>query len=201
MAVLAILRVYTGDSVWSRPAGLRALDIIVRGAGGSGSETVGGGGGALTINTQRRISPLELPATCAITVGLGGTNGGDGGASSFGDLLIAPGGRGGLNGGGGGLTFAPGGRGGAAGQPGQTVTSGVVRLLAAGGGGAGSGSTGGGSGRVPGGTTLPPFWEWCQSGGGGHSGQPGGYPSGGGGAGAAGAHGLVTVIEYYTTED
>lgn len=200
MPVLAVLRIYTSNDMWLKPAGLRALDVIVRGAGGAGNASVGGGGGALTINTARRLSPLELPASVPILVGAGGSAGGDGGASAFGDLFTAPGGTGGATGGAGGLTFAPGGKGGAAGQPGQTVTSGPVRLLAAGGGGAGSGSTGGGSGRVPGNTSHPMFWQWCQSGGGGHSGQPGGYPCGGGGAGAAGAAGLVTLIEYYTTE-
>ena len=201
MPVLAVLRTYTGNATWTKPAGLRALDVLVRGAGGAGSASVGGGGGALALNTQRRLSPLELPASVPVIVGIGGASGGDGGASAFGDLFAAPGGSGGLAGGKGGVTFCPGGNGGTAGQPGQTVTSGIVRLLAAGGGGAGSGSTGGGSGRVPGNTNLPVFWEWLQSGGGGNSGQAGGYPCGGGGAGAAGAHGLVSLIEYYTTED
>lgn len=200
MPILAVMRIYTSTATWSKPTGLRALDVLVRGAGGGGSSSTGGGGGALAINTARRVSPLELPETVLVTVGAGGTGGGDGGGSSFGDLFAAPGGTGGTGGGAGGLTFARGGDGGTSGQPGETVTAGVVRLLAAGGGGAGSGSVGGGSGRVPGNTSHPIWWEWVQSGGGGNAGQPGGFPCGGGGAGASGADGAVTVIEYFTEE-
>lgn len=90
-----------------------------------------------------------------------------------------------------------GGNGGAAGQPGQSVSSGVVRLLAAGGGGAGSGSVGGRSGFAAPAAGRPLWWQWLQSGAGGDAGQPGGFPSGGGGApNGAGGGGCVSVIEY-----
>ncbi len=185
------MRVYTTNDTWTMPAALLALDVLVRSPGGTGSGTVGGGGGAAIQRT--RISPNDLPATATITV----TSGGSETPTSFGDLISAQPGLNGANGGAGGLAPATrGGNGGAAGQPGQSVTSGVVKLLAAGGGGAGSGSTGGGSGLVPAGGTSPALWEWCQSGGGGNSGQTGGFPSGGGGAGAAGAAGVVVLIEY-----
>ncbi|WP_064075923.1 glycine-rich domain-containing protein [Prescottella equi] len=157
------------------------------------------------------------------------TFGGNGGESSFGDFAIVAAGRGGGDGyvfaaAAGGLSFLRGGHGGVNGSPGESVTSGVV-LLMAGGGGGGSGAgyvngnplpsqgDGGWSGQVPPGVSLPSYWQACQSGGGGRGGgygalaQPGGFPAGGGGggdgggqAGANGAAGCVTVIEYIEGE-
>ncbi|WP_280471019.1 hypothetical protein [Nocardia cyriacigeorgica] len=189
------MSVFTANGTWTQPARLLRIDVLVRGAGGSGSSTIGGGGGAAVL--VEHIRPADLAETVAITVGHGGTAGGDGGDSLFGDYIRAPGGRGGLAGGEGGMVAGMrGGNGGTAGQPGQSVTSAPRQLLAAGGGGAGSSSTGGRSGLVPANTSHPIYWEWLQSGGGGHAGQPGGFPSGGGGANAPGAGGCVSILEY-----
>lgn len=195
---IAVMRVYTSDAIWTPPDRLRRVDVLVRGGGGAGSASVGGGGGAAV--HLERVNPDELDTTVSVIVGLGGISGGGGGPSSFGSI-VAPGGAGGSNGGSGGVVAGMrGGNGGASGQPGGAATSGPVRLLAAGGGGAGLGSTGGRSGLVPANTGYPIFWQWCQSGSGGNSGQPGGFPSGGGGANGAGADGAVTVIEYLLPE-
>lgn len=192
--LVAVMHVYTSNTIWIKPQRLRRVAVLVRGAGGAGSTTIGGGGGAAVL--LDRVNPDELADVIVVGVGIGGASGGDGTSSAFGDI-VAPGGAGGINGGAGGLVAGMrGGNGGASGQPGQSATSGPVRLLASGGGGAGLGSTGGKSGIVAAGISNPTFWQWCQSGGGGNSGSPGGYPSGGGGANAAGADGVITVIEY-----
>lgn len=195
---IVVMRVYTTSATWTKPERLQRIDVLVRGAGGAGNADIGGGGGA-AVHVER-IRPADLGATVAVVIGSGGTSGGDGQQSIFGEI-VAPGGMGGNNGNSGGVVAGMrGGSGGASGQPGGSATSGPVRLLAAGGGGAGLGSTGGKSGIVPANTGYPIFWQWCQSGSGGNSGQPGGFPSGGGGANAAGAAGVVTVIEYLSPE-
>ncbi|MFC9874890.1 hypothetical protein [Nocardia salmonicida] len=190
------LRVYTENDVWTQAPRLQGIELVGRSAGGSGSATVGGGGGA-AILTPKRIRAADLPLTVSVIVGAPGSSGGAGGDTSFGDIVV-PGGQGGSTGGKGGLLAGMrGGAGGTAGQPGESVSSAPVRLLAGGGGGAGSGSTGGRSGLVPAGGTSPAFWQHGQSGGGGNSGAAGGFPAGGGGAGALGAAGCLTIIEYY----
>ncbi|WP_378736096.1 hypothetical protein [Nocardia brasiliensis] len=190
----AVLRLYSANGTWHKPTDLESIEIIVRAGGGGGNATDGGGGGAAV--HPRRIRASQLPDTIAITVGPGGDLGNDGGTTAFGDLITAPPGLGADHGGTGGPSYIRGGNGGGPGQPGESVTSGVVALLAGGGGGAGSGSTGGASGLVPAGTSRPVLWEAGQSGGGGHDRRPGGFPAGGGGAGAHGAAGLLTLIEY-----
>lgn len=87
----------------------------------------------------------NVPAVVEIVVGVGGTNGEDGGNSSFWDV-IANGGSGADNGGAGGLATMRGGAGGLNGADGVSVTSTPIRLLAGGGGGAGLGKRGGTSG-------------------------------------------------------
>ncbi|BCF84514.1 hypothetical protein RQCS_40590 [Rhodococcus qingshengii] len=206
MAVKTNMRVFTaGTWVWEKPDNLAKVDVVLRGAGGGGASSAsdgsggaGGGGGAAV--EKLRIPAALLPDRVNVSVGAGGTSGGDGGDSTFLDLT-AFGGHGGNSDRLGGLSYMRGGTGGARGQPGESVTSADVRLLAGGGGGGGRGSIGGKSGRGFGNPLRPFFWEWCQSGSGGDSGQPGGYPAGGGGAGAVGGDGLVTVIEYFIGEE
>ncbi|NQE88713.1 hypothetical protein [Nocardia terpenica] len=190
-----VLRVFTSNDTWHKPAGLESIELIVRAGGGGGNTTSGGGGGAAV--HLGRIRAADLPDSAVVIVGAAGGLGADGGVSAFGNLVAAQPGRGGDSGGAGGLAVMRGGIGGAEGQPGESVSSGVVALLAGGGGGAGAGSVGGASGLVPAGVSRPPLWQSGQSGSGGNPGQPGGYPAGGGGAGAAGAAGVVTVIEYH----
>ncbi|WP_194838255.1 hypothetical protein [Nocardia sp. XZ_19_369] len=190
----AVLRLYSTNDTWHKPPELESVEVIERAGGGGGNATNGGGGGAAV--QPRRIRASQLPDTIAIIVGPGGDLGLDGGPTAFGDLITAPPGLGADNGGTGGRSNMRGGNGGGPNQPGESVTSGVVALLAGGGGGAGSGSIGGASGLVPGGTSYPVLWQAGQTGGGGHTGQPGGFPAGGGGAGAPGAAGLLTLIEY-----
>lgn len=196
MAIHTQIVVFTTSARWYRPDGLLAVDVVLRGAGGSGS-TIGGGGGAAV--DKRRILAMSLGDYVDIVIGVGSI-GMDGGRTAFGDVIAAEGGIAGVNGGAGGLSYMRGGRGGTSGSPGESVTSDVVRLLAGGGGGAGLGSVGGRSGLVTANQSNPPFWQWLQSGGGGNSGQPGGFPAGGGGANARGANGVCTVIEYYQGE-
>lgn len=194
MILSTTITVYTSLSEWVKLDSLHAVEVVLRGAGGRGSSTTGGGGGAAV---SAKFVASELPDTLTISVGSGGATDVTGADTRFGELLVAPGGIRGELGGEGGLSYMRGGRGGTNGTPGVSVTSGIVRLLAGGGGGAGSGSIGGASGFVPHNTSNPPLWQWNQSGGGGDSGQFGGFPAGGGGAGAPGGNGLCTVIEFH----
>lgn len=196
MILRTSLLVYTSTGTWMKLPSLQFVELVLRAAGGSGTNTGGGGGGAV----DKRIKASDLPDVLTVTVGVGGTAGEDGTPTRFGELLVAENGRGGLYGGDGGLSYMRGGSGGTSGQPGQSVTSEVVRLLAGGGGGAGLGSIGGRSGFTPANTSNPPLWQWLQSGGGGDTGQFGGFPAGGGGANAPGANGLCTVIEFHREE-
>ncbi|WP_069166802.1 hypothetical protein [Nocardia altamirensis] len=189
-----VIRFYAANATWNKPTRLDSIEVFERAGGGGGNADSGGGGGAAV--HPRRIRASQLPDTVAIIVGPGGDHGNDGGPTVFGELLAAQPGLGADHGGIGGQSNMRGGNGGGPNQPGRSVTSGAVALLAGGGGGAGSGSTGGASGLVPAGTSHPVLWQTGQSGGGGHTGQPGGYPAGGGGAGAHGAAGLLTLIEY-----
>ncbi|WP_328439088.1 hypothetical protein [Nocardia puris] len=197
--IILVMHVYTTNDIWTRPERLLRLDAFIRSGGGAGSSTVGGGGGAAVL--LERIPLHDIPASSAVLVGAGGTAGGDGGASQFMDVVV-PGGLGGLNGGAGGLVAGMrGGRGGTAGEDGESITNAPFSLLSGAGGGAGSGSrTGGRSGLVPPNTSAPSLWEWAQTGSGGNTGSPGGFPSGGGGAGASGAAGCVTILEYLREE-
>ncbi|WP_405134003.1 hypothetical protein [Nocardia sp. NBC_01388] len=190
------LVVFTTSGVWSPPPKLFAIDLILRGAGGGGGANGGGGGGQAVVSA-RRVPAAMLTGPVQVTIGQPGTVGNDGGATSFGALLTAVGGLSANNGGaGGGTSFQRGGSGGTNGNPGESVSGDVISLLTGGGGGAGSGAGGGSSGLVPADTGNPAFWQVLQSGGGGSSGKPGGYPAGGGGSGATGAAGVATVIHY-----
>ncbi len=188
-----------GTFAWTPPSGCYQFDLILRGAGGGGNQAAGGGGGAAV--DRFMVFARNIPDVVEIVVGAGGTNGQDGGSSSFWDV-IANGGSGADNGGAGGLATMRGGAGGLSGTDGVSVTSSPIRLLAGGGGGAGLGKRGGSSGPFTGPGESPAFiWETSQSGGGGNPGMPGGFPAGGGGCGfGSGADGCVTIVEYMLGE-
>jgi len=92
-----IVRVYTANDTWARPAGLVAAHVRVQGGGGGagGSTTTaagqtstpgGGGGGGYS---EKVFDAADLPATCTVTVGAAGAagtagnTGGTGGDSTF----------------------------------------------------------------------------------------------------------------------
>jgi len=96
-----------GTYTYTPTANTAAVIVEVIGAGGAGggvtglstSGAVGGGGGAGAY-IKSQFTALEIGASQTITVGAGGVGntgiGGDGGDSSFGTLLVATGGKGGL---------------------------------------------------------------------------------------------------------
>lgn len=107
-----IIRTYTANDTWTKPAGLKYVIAEVVGGGGGGgggtnqNESGGGGGGG---GYSREVIPVaSLGATEAVTVGAAGAAGastggagGNGGTSSFGTVafLQATGGTGGDTGG------------------------------------------------------------------------------------------------------
>lgn len=219
-----LYQAFTASGTWTKPSGYDAnTPVLVRlwAGGGSGayfngSRYAGGGGGGGYSSKLFRMS--ELPSSVSVTVGSGGasqttlnTDGLAGGDTSFGSLLTAYHGAGGLfsgaapslGGGGGGL------RGG-----GSTSTNGSFWELINGGGhggksdtvsavgydayygGAGGGSAKGGPSYTAGGTSV-----FGGNGGAGSSpGTAGAAPGGGGGAGynvtgsGAGARGEAQVL-------
>lgn len=145
--------------------------LVVGGGGGGGSPVGGGGGGGAVLST--RVTPTA-GVTYSIIVGLGGaagptispiSTGSNGGASSFGTFLTAPGGGGGGSGAG---ANGSAGLSGASGGGGYALSTGA---LAGGAGTAGQGYAG-----APG-TVISGSW---------------GSPGGGGGAGGPGYAGTAT---------
>jgi len=104
------LQVFTASGNYNPPAGLSSALIFVQGAGGGGGGLTsggvnvfcvssGGGGGGCSISL---LSAATIGALQVVTIGAGGiagsvvpTNGGNGGDSSFGALIIGKGGSGG----------------------------------------------------------------------------------------------------------
>ena len=205
--------VFTGNGSWSLPSGCVYVRVQVQAGGGGGggapatgasqmSAGSGGGGGGYAESILLSGSGLALPN--AVTVGAGGTagagaNGGTGGNSSFGILVTANGGAGGIaHGPAGSFGSQSGGLGGTGGT-GQIVATGQAGasdLLV---GTSGNGIAGiGGSSRMGGGGQAPPV-----SGGG----TGGLYGGGGGGttqspnlgarSGGPGGQGVVVVTAYF----
>lgn len=209
---LGSTQVFTATGTWTRPAGCRAVKVIVTGGGGGGGGTTttvagegsegacGGGGG-----TAIKFITRGLGSTETVTVGTGGTagatgggTGGNGNASSFGSHCTGNSGSGASGAG------ATSGSTNAAGASGGTATGGDINI------------TGGGghNGRVlsglpvsigSGGCTLWGAGGAKRSNVNGAAGDA--YGSGGAGSvlaasqtqktGGAGADGIVVVEEYY----
>ena len=109
-----------GSYTWTKPAGAKAVYVVMCGAGGGGgggrrgvtnTDKVGGNGGGAGGKNELWFRAAALPDTVTVTVGVGGTgglaaagdslNGGAGTAgtsSRFGDYLNASGGSGGPGG-------------------------------------------------------------------------------------------------------
>lgn len=201
---------YDTTSVWTNSFSATALiRVQLWGGGGGGGESSGGGGGAYA---EDFYIAGDLPASVTITVGAGGSIGGEGGNSSFGSFLTAYGGGGASlsiarSGGGGGEIEA--GSEGAAGAIGGGAPNGHATTIYGGaGGGSGNGGHavwgGGGGGATDvaannGGTSV----YGGDGGDGGSSSTAGTLPGGGGGGGnsnlsqakaGGGGRCIVTVI-------
>jgi hypothetical protein len=188
---------FASSGVYAPSPGLRFVDVILFGGGGGGGSgacqatgaAASGGGAGGGGGVARGLFPASLlGASLNITIAVGGTSGaaqttnstaglagGQGGDTSFGNLLKAFGGGGGA---GGGLALAAGGGGGGSG-----LTRGASATGAA--GGAGSLGLGGGGGGA-GGTLAQPFGF---GGGGGGAPATGGAGADGGGACASASGG------------
>ncbi len=190
--VAADLTVFTASGTWTKPTGYpddTKVVVELWGAGGGGARSGtgrisgGGGGGGYTVS---QFALADLPSSVSVTIGAGGTGrtgssgaGTDGGNSTFGSLLTAYGGAGGLdvssgNGGGGGggeLTKGTGANGGSIGGG----SSASPAKMPFGGGGGGNANGSGGAAIYGGG-----------GGGGGGNGNPGGVSLFGGGGGVGG---------------
>lgn len=214
------MQVFTASGTWTKPAGLRAVDVITVGGGGGGggaaatsgtqcSSAGGGGGGGYS---RKRILENALGATETVTVGAGGAGGasgantgGTGGTSSFGSHLQATGGIGGTGGTTAAANDAPGLGGGQGGigsngninvRGGPGMTGGRFPSSGHANGGEGGNSALGGGGQSADiiGTTDPGVAGGNY--GGGASGAANGL-SQSAAAGQAGAPGIVIVMEYY----
>jgi len=103
------VQIFTSNGTYNKPAGLKKAIVEVIGAGGAGggasttgvgeaSSGSGGGGGGYS---REMLSASAIGSSESVTIGAGGTgvvggNGNDGASSSFGSLLSATGGTGGL---------------------------------------------------------------------------------------------------------
>lgn len=197
-----------GTYTFTKPTGVKKIFIQLWGAGGSGAVTAGGGttgiGGGGGGYVEALVEPSSVSSSTTITIGTGGASvtssgtgigGNAGGNSSFGSLLSANGGGGGIlaggtNGGTNSIADAVryGGNGGGQGL------SGSNSVFAGGGGGSGTGTGGtsvfagnGGAGAVSG------------------TASDGSYPGGGGGSVASnvagtsgkGANGQAIITVFY----
>ena len=102
-----IIREFTSSTIWIVPAFVKTVDVFCVGGGGAGAGDFGianhsgsgGNGGVVTYMQNVSVTP---GSAIQITVGAGGVGGkrfdGDnGGASSFGNLVVSDGGYGGIN--------------------------------------------------------------------------------------------------------
>lgn len=183
--------VFTASGTWTKPSGLKYVEVELVGGGASGaagpntSTGEGGAGGAAGGYSRKRIDASALGATETVTVGAGGAPSGNvGGTTSFGTHLQATGGGGsGSNGG-----IGSGGDFNTTGGPGHWGTS-----------NAGSGGDGGDSLLGAGGkgstfyTVAPSDGQGYGGGGGGRAARNGTN----GNPGGSGKAGIVIVQEFY----
>ena len=210
------MQVYTasGANTWTKPSGLKRIEVTVVGGGGGGggcaataggeyAASGGGGGGGYSVKV---IEAANLGSTETATVGAGGTagdaganSGNSGGTSSFGAHCSATGGGGGSSGTNAGSGNRIGGAGGA-GSGGDINGTGNAATSAHwySGGSIIIGSTGGGS--LLGGGGLYNSNDQAASAGGAYGGGASGVAiasSQSARAGAAGAAGIIIVKEFF----
>lgn len=203
------LRIFT--TTWTKPAGLKYVDVECIGSGGSGggstAASTGACGGAGGGYSRKRIAAASLGATETVTVGAwvaggsgaGGANGNTGNTSSFGSLLSATGGFGGNGSGASLITGATGGNGiggdvnitgGQSGPGTATASAGISGK----GGDTVLGLGGGSTYNAAVGTTIGLVGSGYGAGGsGGNSGSSAGDADGG-----RSTPGIVIVTEYYS---
>jgi hypothetical protein len=90
---------FTSSGTWTKPGSGTFARVLIWGGGGGGVGGGGGGGGGACVVGIFALS--SLPSTVSVTIGAGGAGSGSspgspGGTSSFGSLLTAYGGSGGL---------------------------------------------------------------------------------------------------------
>ena len=91
------MQVFTGNSTWNRPSGVRFIRVkLVAGGGGGGGHGESGGAGGYS----ERVIDVTGTASVGVTIGGGGGGtyyanaGGDGSTTSFGPFMSAGGGHG-----------------------------------------------------------------------------------------------------------
>lgn len=136
----SVIRYYTSNATWTKPAGLSHIDVeLVGGGGGGGGVTaaegrVGGGGGAGAYSRARFLASA-LSATESVSIGAAGTGGanganGTGGGTTTFKSCNGAGGSGGV-----GSTTGDGSSAGGAGGAGGASGSGDITFLGQDGGG------------------------------------------------------------------
>lgn len=203
-----IFRIYTGSTTWTKPANLLYVEIFAQApggggggaSGGSGSNKAGGGGGGGE-HAFAKKDASSLGATETVTIGTAGTggttavDGTDGGNVSFGVLVVANGGKGGLRSTGGSAAPGDGGTGGTGDilNPGQRGGRGTLNVD-----GTSLNSADGGDSKLGhGGRTGEGDGVIGINYGGGGSGGSRQSVSGAGANGGGGAPGVIIVIEHY----
>jgi hypothetical protein len=83
-------QVFTTSGTWTKPTGVKTVEVTVVGAGGgcTYSSSASGGGGF-----YRAIADVSTVSSVAVTVGAGQTSNTDGGESSFGSFIACTGGK------------------------------------------------------------------------------------------------------------